>query len=510
MLENNTLDVIAYSPGGVSAPGVADSPAVMFQKTGGEWNVYAGPTCGGPWGAKPVITGQRTPVASPDTVSDPLQLCIAGGNTTVDGTLTALYNSNGQARTVNTLPLEDYVADTVPGESPSSWATLGGPGPQGQDWGFQELEAQAIAVRSYALSDLDGYGGYADTCDLGCQNYRGTEYVTPESIAAANDTALEVMYMPDGNIATTEYSSSTGGYTASATEGSPFAPVVDAGDAVSENTHHDWTATVTRATISAHWPEIGTLTGIEVTSSNHLGTSIGRLDTLELKGTKGTMPVTAAAFVAATASTGVQSDWFSITPVSDGSATLHGHGWGPGIGMGQWGALGYAIGTDAGEGNWTYQQILDHYYQPATIGNLSGPAASVGASGGIGGYWLSAADGGIFSFGDAHFYGSMGGKPLNKPVVGMAATPDGGGYWEVASDGGIFSFGDAHFYGSMGGTAGGDGTAAILATANGQGYLLVTSGGMVTAFGDAPLLGDLTTVLSNYDGTVVGVAPVPS
>jgi hypothetical protein len=36
--------------------------------------------------------------------------------------------------------------------------------------------------------------------------------------------------------------------------------------------------------------------------------------------------------------------------------------------------------------------------------------------------------------------------------VGLAATPDGGGYWLVASDGGIFSFGDAAFSGSMGGT----------------------------------------------------------
>ena len=62
-----------------------------------------------------------------------------------------------------------------------------------------------------------------------------------------------------------------------------------------------------------------------------------------------------------------------------------------------------------------------------------------------------ASDGGIFAFGDAQFYGSMGGKPLNKPIVGIAATPDGGGYWEVASDGGIFAFGDAQFYGSMGG-----------------------------------------------------------
>ena len=81
------------------------------------------------------------------------------------------------------------------------------------DWGFQELEAQAVAVRSYVLADLGGYGGYADTCDLTCQTYRGTEYESSASIAAANDTAGQVMLMPSGQIATTEYSSSTGGYT---------------------------------------------------------------------------------------------------------------------------------------------------------------------------------------------------------------------------------------------------------------------------------------------------------
>jgi len=46
----------------------------------------------------------------------------------------------------------------------------------------------------------------------------------------------------------------------------------------------------------------------------------------------------------------------------------------------------------------------------------------------------------------------MGGTHLNAPVVGIAATPDGRGYWLVASDGGVFSFGDAPFEGSMGGT----------------------------------------------------------
>jgi hypothetical protein len=68
------------------------------------------------------------------------------------------------------------------------------------------------------------------------------------------------------------------------------------------------------------------------------------------------------------------------------------------------------------------------------------------------GYWLVASDGGVFSYGDASFYGSMGGMHLNAPVVGLAATPDGEGYWLAAKDGGVFSFGAAPFEGSMGGT----------------------------------------------------------
>ena len=74
---------------------------------------------------------------------------------------------------------------------------------------------------------------------------------------------------------------------------------------------------------------------------------------------------------------------------------------------------------------------------------LNQPVVGMAVTPSTNGYWLVASDGGIFTFGDARFFGSMGGQRLNKPIVGMAATPDGGGYWLVASDGGIFSFGDA-------------------------------------------------------------------
>jgi ribosomal protein L24E len=61
------------------------------------------------------------------------------------------------------------------------------------------------------------------------------------------------------------------------------------------------------------------------------------------------------------------------------------------------------------------------------------------------GYWLVAADGGVFCFGDAPFHGSTGAIVLNQPIVGMATPPPGQGYWLVARDGGIFTFGPPFF-----------------------------------------------------------------
>ncbi len=105
------------------------------------------------------------------------------------------------------------------------------------------------------------------------------------------------------------------------------------------------------------------------------------------------------------------------------------------------------------------------------------------------GYWLVASDGGIFSFGDATFYGSTGSIRLNKPVVGMAATTDGNGYWLVASDGGIFSYGDATFYGSTGSIRLNLPIVGMAPTPDGQGYYLLGFDGGVFTYGDANFYG---------------------
>ena len=67
------------------------------------------------------------------------------------------------------------------------------------------------------------------------------------------------------------------------------------------------------------------------------------------------------------------------------------------------------------------------------------------------GYYMLGADGGIFTFGDAVYVGSlpgMGVNSLNKPAVGLVPDPDGYGYWIVAGDGGVFGI-DAPYRGSI-------------------------------------------------------------
>jgi hypothetical protein len=111
--------------------------------------------------------------------------------------------------------------------------------------------------------------------------------------------------------------------------------------------------------------------------------------------------------------------------------------------------------------------------------------------GGSDGYWMVATDGGIFAFGSAQFFGSMGGKPLNKPIVAMTATPDGTGYWLVASDGGIFAFGSAKFFGSMGGQPLNKPIVGMAPAADNKGYWLVASDGGIFAFGSAQFFGSM-------------------
>ena len=166
-----------------------------------------------------------------------------------------------------------------------------------------------------------------------------------------------------------------------------------------------------------------------------------------------------------------------------------------------------AAADDAAENTVTAYGSAPDLGPGSPLGLNTGLIGMTTAPGG-GGYWLLAADGGIFTFGNAAFHGSTGGIPLNRPVVGMAATPSGNGYWLVASDGGIFSFGDAAFHGSMGGIPLNKPVVGMAPTPSGNGYWLVASDGGIFSFGDATFYGSTGSISLN--SPIVGMAPTVS
>ena len=77
----------------------------------------------------------------------------------------------------------------------------------------------------------------------------------------------------------------------------------------------------------------------------------------------------------------------------------------------------------------------------------------------------------------------------------MAPTPSGKGYWLVASDGGVFTFGDAHFYGSLGGQAlPGARRSASSPTKTGKGYWIELADASVVGARRRPRLRQRLTV----------------
>ena len=126
---------------------------------------------------------------------------------------------------------------------------------------------------------------------------------------------------------------------------------------------------------------------------------------------------------------------------------------------------------------------------------LNQPIVGITTDKTTGGYWLVAADGGVFAF-NAPFDGSAGGLKLNKPVVGMTSTLNGNGYWLVASDGGVFSYGSARFQGSTGNLTLNKPVVGMGLDRATGGYWLVASDGGVFSY-NAPFYGSTGNLILN-------------
>lgn len=120
------------------------------------------------------------------------------------------------------------------------------------------------------------------------------------------------------------------------------------------------------------------------------------------------------------------------------------------------------------------------------------------------GYWLAGDDGGIFTYGNNWFFGSLGGL-IDHGLIGMARTASGDGYWIATEDGSVFRFGDAMEHG-FNAPATGELMIAIEPLQIGDGYYMVDTGGDVYSFGDAAYHGGGP---GSTPSSIVGMATLP-
>ena len=296
-----------------------------------------------------------------------------GGNRTYRGTLEFRPGPEG-ITLVNVVPMEDYLYGVVPSEMPASWPA-------------EALKAQAIAARSYAISNLGQYSdkGFDLFGNTRSQAYRGVGAEHKNTTAAVNATRGMILVGGKQPLKA-YYSANHGGYSEDTLtmwgyeaymqavpdrlippRTSPLAPDVlyswlrdnpmtySNVPKYSYLSSYRWEKWVTPAEIRRRLPEDPG--EIHKIVSRGRGIS-GRITELEVFGDKKTVMVKGDAIWSAMG--GLRSSLFTIRYKLANDKVeyfiFQGAGHGHGIGLDQHGAAGMAsVGISAGD-------ILRHYY----------------------------------------------------------------------------------------------------------------------------------------------------
>jgi stage II sporulation protein D len=147
----------------------------------------------------------------------------------------------GSLNAINALTVEQYVKGVIPNESPPSWPA-------------EELRAQAVESRSFALTAGVGGNGFDLYDDTRSQVYDGLASETATTNAATEATRGQVV-TSGGKIAETYFSACSGGYTESV-QNVFFGPAISYLTGVPDPYDyycplHDWTLKFSGPEISA-------------------------------------------------------------------------------------------------------------------------------------------------------------------------------------------------------------------------------------------------------------------
>lgn len=258
---------------------------------------------------------------------------------------------------VEYVPLEDYVTGVVAGEMPIKFH-------------IEALKAQAVAARSYVLSRLDKSKNdeydvvdgvtnqvYLDDNQLKEKwkdNYSENIKKLKQAVSETNLQYIEY----GGKVADALFFSTSNGYTENSEEifsvETPYLRSVDsAWDKDTSPVFNDQKTFDADQFFSLLGLDKADNLSVDVLKKSSTGRSlVVKIDGVEMKGSD------------VASKLGLRSNDFEIT--KDGNTvTVKTSGYGHGVGMSQYGALGMA---NAG---YTYDEILKHYYQGVDIATLS-------------------------------------------------------------------------------------------------------------------------------------------
>lgn len=268
------------------------------------------------------------------------------------GALILRIDANGELRGVNLVDLEDYVAGVVFSEMPERFAT-------------EALRAQSVISRSYALYHAARQHELRD--DQGSQVYRGIE--SRDARRIADSTRGEVLFFA-GDVLEAYFSSTCGGTTASGRDvfhkevPAPLAQRVECG-ACGGAPFARWERRIAPAAVAALYRGAhGDRLGFRVAERD----AAGRALTIEVLAPSGAVVdhVSSDRFkndynAGRSVQAQLLSTWIEIVGTQDREIVVRGRGFGHGVGLCQYGALGLARAGAA------YRGILERYYPAAII-----------------------------------------------------------------------------------------------------------------------------------------------
>ena len=233
----------------------------------------------------------------------PITLVTPTGTTAYRGRLRAAVTSSGSRVTVNDVTLENYLRGVVPKEMPASWEP-------------DAVRAQAVAARTYAAYERNHPLSSAyRLCDTSsCQVYGGYVAEYPASDQAISDTRRQIL-LAGGRPAFTQFGSSSGGWTSAGSVA--YLPAQkDPYDGWSGNPVHTWSVGLSDTALERAFPKVGNLRRIAVTGRDGNGDWGGRVRTLTLSGSRGSVTVSGDTFRSVL---GLRSSWFTFQ-VASGTA----------------------------------------------------------------------------------------------------------------------------------------------------------------------------------------------